>query len=72
MIFTTGFLAASQPPSAPDDDRQLTGRFPGASVSSMRARPDNCGSVADNPSLVSPNVGPRPSTVSPIVGPKLR
>jgi hypothetical protein len=36
----------------------------------MRARPDDCGSVADNPGLVSPNVGPGPPTVSPIVGQK--
>jgi hypothetical protein len=36
----------------------------------MRARPDDCRSVADNPGLVSRNVGPGPPTVSPIVGQK--
>ena len=72
MISATGFLAVSQHPSAPDDDLQLTGRFAGASVSSMQARPDDFRSVANNPGLVSLNVGPRPLTVSPIVGPKLR
>jgi hypothetical protein len=71
MISATGFLAVSRPFSALDGDRQLTGRFPGASVSSMRAQPDDCRSVADNPGLVSPNVGPRPLTVSPIVGQKI-
>jgi hypothetical protein len=33
MISATGFLAISRPSSAPDNDRQLIGRFPGASVS---------------------------------------